>query len=307
MNTCANNQPPRSERHAQPRESISILTIGNSFSDNATEYLPALASAGGKRLVLGKANVGGASFEAHVRWLGLAEAGDAVGRAYKDFIDPRTGGPCAATLQEALTAARWDVVTLQQFSELSHKLESFQPSVEQLIETIRRHAPSAEIVFHSTWSYRDDHPWFQLDPSFTQECMQAQIRETYLAISRQTGFRVIPVGDAFARARKNSRWTYAPDPAFNFDDPPQGMLPRQEASLHAGWYWKMDAEGGPKLELDAKHLGPAGKYLGACVWYQSLFNADEAPAGFVPPALRPDDAADLRRRARPPLASFSVR
>ena len=307
MNTYAHEQPPGSDLHASGGKTIHVLTIGNSFSDNATEYLPALASAGGKSLVLGKANVGGASFEAHAKWLELAEAGDADGRVYKNFVEPRTGEVRAVTLPEALTAAQWDVVTLQQVSGLSHKPESFQPDVGQLIATIRRYAPSAEIGFHSTWSYRDDHPWFQLESGFTQERMQAEIRETYLAISRQTGFRVIPVGDAFERARKTSRWAYAPDPSFNFADPPHGMLPRQEASLHAGWYWKMDAEGGPKLDLDAKHLGPAGKYLGACVWYQTLFNAEAAPAGFVPPGLSPGDAADLRRHARSTLAAFSIR
>src|SRR5690242_6165910 len=53
---------------AAPKSSgmtVRVLTIGNSFSQNATKYLGDLAKASGDTLILRGANVGGASMELH--------------------------------------------------------------------------------------------------------------------------------------------------------------------------------------------------------------------------------------------------
>src|SRR3954467_11891846 len=74
---------------AAERESLKLLTIGNSFADNPLEYLPAMAKAGGKTLIVGRANIGGCPLERHARHLRQAEAGDPEGLAY-ETTDPRT-------------------------------------------------------------------------------------------------------------------------------------------------------------------------------------------------------------------------
>src|SRR5580693_3629679 len=48
-----------------PPKTIRLLTIGNSFSHNATHYLGELAKAAGDKLELREDNVGGASMELH--------------------------------------------------------------------------------------------------------------------------------------------------------------------------------------------------------------------------------------------------
>jgi hypothetical protein len=59
---------------SKPRTSAKVLTIGNSFADNACYYLPEIAQAGGKDLFVVKANLGGHSLAQHVRYFQTYEA-----------------------------------------------------------------------------------------------------------------------------------------------------------------------------------------------------------------------------------------
>ncbi|MCM2275317.1 MAG: DUF4886 domain-containing protein [Candidatus Didemnitutus sp.] len=291
---------------AAERDALKLLTIGNSFSNDGTAYLPALAEAGGKRLIRGNASLGGCSLERHARHLGEAEAGDPKGAAYHT-TDPRTGQKRPMTLPELLAAQPWDVVTIQQVSTRSFLPETYQPFADQLIAAIRRHAPTAEIVVHETWAYREDHVIFQKDDGFTPARMYAGARDTYRAFADGKGFRLIPSGDALHLARQTPRWTYVPDPAFDFENPPAGQLPDQRASLNVGWRWTKDKQGQPTLSLDASHLNVSGRYLAAAVWYQVLFETDSVPTGFTPEGLSAEDAADLRHHARAAVAAERAR
>jgi hypothetical protein len=283
--------------NATERESLKLLAIGNSFSNDATAFLPDLAKAGQKKLVIGRASIGGCSLERHARHLSEAEAKDPAGRAYKDFIDPHTGQKRPVTLIEALEADAWEVVTLQQVSTGSFKKETFQPYLDQLIAAVRKYAPTAEIVIHQTWAYREDHAFFQNNDDFTPLKMYEELTANYRGFADQKGFRVLPVGDALHLARQTPRWSYTPDSAFDFKNPPAGKLPDQRTSLNVGWHWAKNKDGEPFLALDAIHCNAAGKYLGASVWYLELFQADSLPADYTPERLAPEDAADLRGHA----------
>lgn len=282
---------------AAERQSLKLLAIGNSFSEDATAFLPAVAKAAGKDLTLGRASIGGCSLERHARHLAEAQAGDENGRAYPNFIHPKTGEKRTVTIIEALEATDWDIVTIQQVSHLSFRPETYHPYVDQLIAAIRQHAPTAEIVIHEIWAYREDHPFFQKDDGFTPQKMYSQVRDAYRALAAETGFRLIPVGDAFNLARQTPHWTYTPDPNFDFNNPPAGQLPEQRGSLNVGWRWSKNREGEATFGLDAIHSNTAGRYLGACVWYLTLFEASTLPTDYTPAHLSAEDAADLRRHA----------
>lgn len=277
---------------AAERDSLKLLTIGNSFSNDALGFLPDIAKAGDKELIVGRASLGGCSLERHANHLRQAEEGDPKGKPY--------GG---RSLPEILASQPWDIVTIQQWSQLSFKPETFQPHADELIAAIRKYAPTAEIVVHQTWAYREDHPWFKKDDGFTPAKMYEGARDTYKNFADGKGFRVLPVGDAMNLARQTARWTYVPDPAFDFKNPPEGQLPDQRTSLNTGWQWKKNKDGKPVLSLDAIHCNTAGRYLAGSVWYQVLFNTDTIPAGFTPNGLTAEDAADLRAHA---LAAVKV-
>ena len=282
---------------AAERTSLKVFAIGNSFSQNALTDLPALAKAGGKELILANAYIGGCSLERHVKHLKQAEAGNPEGKAYKAHIDPKTGEKRDLSLVDLLTAQPWDIVTIQQASPLSFKPESYQPFADELIAAIHKYAPTAEIVVHETWAYREDHPFFQKDDGFTPAKMYSGLRDAYRSLADGKGYRIIPVGDAFNLARQTPRWTYVPDPAFDFKNPTAGKLPDQHTSLNAGWSLTKTTTGESALKLDAIHCSPAGKYLGGATWYQILFNADKVPADYTPKGMDAATAADLRSHA----------
>jgi hypothetical protein len=281
---------------AAERESLKLLTIGNSFADNPLEYLPAMAKAGGKSLIVGRANIGGCPLERHARHLRQAEAGEPEGLAY-DTTDPRTKEKRKMSLPELLSAQPWEIVTIQQWSQLSFKPETFQPFADEIIAAVRKYAPTAEIVVQETWAYREDHDFFKKGDGFTPAKMYEGLRNTYRAFADGKGFRIIPTGDALNLARQTPRWTYVTDPKFDFKNPPAGQLPDQHTSLNAGWSWTKDKDGQPALRNDAIHQNTAGKYLATAVWYQTLFNADAVPAAYLPKGLESEAAADLRTHA----------
>ncbi len=273
--------------HAAERDSLKLLTIGNSFSNDALGYLSQISEAGGKQLKVDRASLGGCSLERHARHLREAEAGDPKGKPYS-----------GRSLPEILASQPWDIVTIQQWSQLSFKPETFQPHADELIAAIRKYSPTAEIVVHQTWAYREDHPWFQKDDGFTPLKMYEGLRDTYRGFADANGFRILPVGDAMNLARKTSRWSFTPDASFDFKNPPAGKLPDQRTSLNSGWHWSKPKDGSdPKFKLDAIHCNAAGKYLAGCVWYLQLFAADEIPTSFTPKELTPADTADLRPHA----------
>lgn len=283
---------------AAERDSIRVLTIGNSFAENALQNLPAIAKAGGKRLVVFRANIAGSALEQHARHLRQAYAGEPAGHAYKNVQDPINGGPRRDfSLPEALELAPWDVVTIQQVSHQSYRRQSFEPHARNLIEAIRKHAPTAEIIIHQTWAYRADHDLFG-DGALDPDRMHAGLRAAYDELGRRYGLRLLRSGDAFDLANNSPSWRYTPDPDFNYANPTAGVNPR-ENTLYVGTRWRKDGKTGEqKLSTDASHAGAAGGYLAGCVWYLTLFNAKEVPASYQPSSLTPEQAAELRAFAQ---------
>ena len=283
---------------AAERASVKLLTIGNSFADNATNYLPELAKAGGKQLLLYRANLGGCSFERHAACLAaaLANPGDPKGRPYKNNPVLNLPGKATVSLPEALAAQPWDIVTIQQWSQLSYKPETFQPFADNLIAAIRKYAPTAKIAVHETWAYREDHPFFNRKDGFTSAKMYQGLRTAYRGFADGKQFPILPVGDAINLARQTPRWTYVPDSSFDYKAPPLGRLPDQRGSLNVGWKWSVDVSGKRYFALDAIHCNAAGRYLGAAVWYEALFDTADIPA-YTPKEILPEDAANLRTHA----------
>jgi hypothetical protein len=279
---------------AAERDSLKLLAIGNSFSRDCTAYLDGLAKAGGKELVFGHAMIGASSLEIHATHLAEAEAGDENARAYKGVVNPVTRRKSDATLPEMLRFADWDVVTIQQWSRLSFKPETYQPFADRLIAAIHKYAPHAEILVHQTWAYREDHDFFQQNDGFTPAKMYADLTAAYRALADGKGFRILPSGDALQHARQTERWTYVQDPDFDFKNPAPGSEPDQHASLNIGWGW---IKNGTVFRNDPIHLNTAGKYLGACVWYLTLFETNTLPTTWIPKGLDPETAADLRIHA----------
>jgi hypothetical protein len=267
---------------------LRLFVIGNSFSNNATHYLPDLAKAGGHELIMARAQTGGCSFERHWRALeaDLAHPGDAKGKIYS-----------GKSLRENLGPGPWDVITAQQYSLHSSEVGTYRPFARQLYDYLKSTQPQAEIVLHQTWAYRIDAAKFgQIgggkNAADSRE-MWERSRAAYWQIAGELGVRVIPTGDAFWRVNSDAKWSYRPDGTFDFKGAVKPALPSQTYSLHVGYRWGKDG----KLGKDANHANVAGEYLGALVWYGFLFDESPEKLAFVPPGIAPDFAAQLRKVA----------
>jgi len=272
---------------------LKLLTIGNSFADDATTYLPSLAKAGGKDLVVYRVNLGGHSLEQHAGYLAAytADPADPKGSPYKS-IDRKD----QVSLPQALKADKWNFVTIQQVSHKSPDPATYEPYATQLIDEIRKDAPQAKILVHQTWAYREDSPSYK--DGKTQQTMYDGLKAAYEKLAHQHALEILPSGTAFQNARQSPDWKFQfPDPNFDYANPKQGAAPDQKGSLNMGWRWAKNKEGELKFTLDANHANVAGKYLAASVWYEVIFGTSVLDNTFVPEGLTPEQAAQLRQLA----------
>ncbi len=273
---------------------VRILTIGNSFSRNATNHLDDLVRAGGHTLIHTPLVIGGASFQVH------------ADKARKHEANPQDKAGLYGSglgLKESLAADKWDYVTIQQASIKSHDFATYQPNAGWLRDYITRHAPQAKLLVHQTWAYRKDDPRFTKpsnkpgEPK-TQEEMYRGLTAAYNKIAAELNGKVIPVGDAFFTADTDPKWAYQTDTTFDPKAAKQPALPNQAHSLHVGWRWAKSKDGKKTtLGMDGHHANLAGEYLGACVWYETLF--DESPVGntYIPKGLDAEYARFLQETA----------
>ena len=128
---------------------IKILSIGNSFSEDAQRYLYGIARADGVEMKTVNLYIGGCSLARHYRNM-LSEE-----RAYDFQINGMTNTGIKISLKEALLSDEWDYVTLQQASMDSVNKESYNPYLESLVDYIKLHCPKTRICFNITWAYKE--------------------------------------------------------------------------------------------------------------------------------------------------------
>ncbi len=124
---------------------MKILSIGNSFSQDAQRYLHQIAAAEGVELFCQNLYIGGCSLETHARNLcegGLYES-EQNGASTGTFI----------TIRDALQSEEWDVVTLQQASHFSWSFDTYVPHIDEVAAAVRTLAPTAKLYIHETWAY----------------------------------------------------------------------------------------------------------------------------------------------------------
>ena len=279
------------ETHAH---TVRLFIIGNSFSQNASRYLPQLAKDGGHELIVGRAEFPASALQAH--W-------EAVEAAEANPSDPKGKPYGGKSLRELLGTGTWDFVTIQQASWHSGDLNSYRPYARKLQAFIRQLQPRAELLLHQTWAYRSDASQFgALGPNRTassQREMWEQSRAAYRTIAAELGVRIIPVGDAFWHADSDPQRGYKKDPNYDFTNPIRPKLPNQARSLHTGYYWTGDGQ----LKQDPRHAGSAGCYLAGLVWYGLLFGESPEKLKFTPADVPADFAAHLRQIAVQTLSS----
>lgn len=277
---------------AQEAKHVKVLAVGNSFSQDATTYLPQIVKGSTKPgvLILEKATIGGCDLQRHLRHIA----------AYEKNPDDPEGKPYqrkTKSLKELLTADTWDFVTIQQVSTKSFKPATYRPHARELMEYIKKYAPQAEVVLHQTWTYRADEPRFGTAFCESQDAMYQGLCQAYAGIAAELGLRIIRSGDAMEWARRSPDWGGVfPIPGFDKTQYVYPDLPDQSRSLHTGYHWKKE-DGHWVLKYDGIHANPAGDYLTGCVWFEFFFGISPVGNTFVPKPLKAEDAKILQRIA----------
>lgn len=279
---------------------MQVLTIGNSFADNALFYLEKMTAAGQNGVVFGQCNLGGCSLEKH--W-NLVEQCRAI-RDVRPYGYRITGSePRAATLEEALRDRPWDYVTLQQVSDLSFRAETYFPYIRNLADLVRRLAPSARCVIHETWAYRCDAQELTRY-GIDQAEMFRRLKSAYADAARTLGCRIIPSGTAFQKAR--AFFGYRPDPAAKLENLRYPALPDQTGSLNVGYFWATGNTGSGRAEirLDGRHGNEKGRYLAGAVWYEMFTGREAAAIPFRPVGVSAEEQRVLCRCAHEAVTEY---
>lgn len=277
--------PPVVMAQESPK-TVRLLTVGNSFSENATKYLDKIVGADGNKLIHHRCVIGGSGPDQHLAKAAAHE---------KDPTDKAGLYGTGKSLKQELAAEKWDVITIQQASIRSHDVSTYRPGMRELYAFIKKHAPASEVVIHQTWAYRVDDPRFsgKAEPK-TQKAMYDGLSDAYRTVAKELGVRLIPVGDAFHAADTDPKWGYRPDSKFDVKTATYPALPDQKHSLHVGWRWEGDKSA---LKMDGHHAGPAGEYLGGLVFYEFLYGRSAVGNTFRPAGVDVDYARFLQETA----------
>ena len=127
---------------------MKVLAIGNSFSEDGTKYLHQVAKAAGVDMKVVNLSIGGCPLRLHF----ANSMGDY--RNYGMILNGMVSG-FKVSIKEALLSDEWDVVTIQQVSQLSVNYDTFQPYLNYMAEYIRAHAPKAKLYLQQTWAYEE--------------------------------------------------------------------------------------------------------------------------------------------------------
>ena len=245
---------------AAQRDTVRILAIGNSFSEDAIEqHLHDLAKDAGVPVIIGNMYIGGCSLERHVN----NARNDAPAYRYRKIdADGRMSEIKGFSLSNSLKDDEWDYVSLQQASPLSGFTESYDPWLDELYAYVQSFLPDAEIVFHMTWAYDVDskHKKF---PDY--DCDQMKMYNAILDVVKKNTARmgiktVIPAGTAV----QNARTTMLVD----------------------------------RLTRDGYHMSkPHGRYLVACTWLEKILGCNPKGNGYIPEGMSAEECSLAQKAA----------
>lgn len=299
---CTGNQIARAQETkpaAEPKKTVYLLSVGNSFSGNASSFIRQMAEADGNRMIFTNAYIGGCPLDKHINLARKFEENpeDPAGNPYP--IKDAEGKEIRVSLKYLLTKEKWQFITIQQSSINSFKEETYRPHAQDLVDYIHKYAPQARILVHETWAYRADDSIFK--DGFTDAVMYQKLHANYKAIASEVGATgILPVGTAFMNALQDPKWQFAMPKDFSVKAVAYPEKPKQEHSLHTGYLWD-GKKNPPVLNYDGHHANTAGCYLGGAVWYEYFFG-DVRGNSFVPKGMEKQDVEFLQTIAHKTVA-----
>lgn len=177
---------------------IKVLSIGNSFSQDAQRYLHKIAKNEGVELKSVNLYIGGCSLQRHYMNMVQDKA---------EYLLELNGEPLGffVSIADALRSDDWDVITLQQVSHLSPDFKTYTPYLAKLAEYVRMFSPKAKIMMHQTWGYEQDSKRLNEELGYLdQHNMFKNIERAYKKAKKEiSADGIIPCGKTMIRAIDN--------------------------------------------------------------------------------------------------------
>lgn len=175
---------------------MKILSIGNSFSQDAQRYLHKLSKHRGVEMKTVNLYIGGCPLRTH--YLNIL---DDVAAYDFQFNGESTG--LKVSIRQALRSDNWDYVTIQQASHESARFETYAPYLETVAEYVRKYCPTAKLLVHQTWAYENGSQRL-LDHGFSseEEMFQAVEKAYEQACHLISADGLIPAGKAMLALSK---------------------------------------------------------------------------------------------------------
>ncbi len=175
-----------------------VLSIGNSFSQDATRYIWEIAKCGGCDVTTVNLYYPGCSLEQHYRYMLSGE------KKYSLEFNGRSTG-FYVSLTEALLSGHWDIVTLQQASHASFREQTYFPYVTALVEHVHKCSPEAKIFIHQTWEYaKGSHQLVNITPYDEPADMRRDVIAAYEKAACEIGADgIIRSGELLGRLFEN--------------------------------------------------------------------------------------------------------
>ena len=169
---------------------MNILSIGNSFSQDAQRYLHKIAKADKFSLNTYNLYIGGCPLSLHYRNMLNGES------TYTLEMNGESTG-FKVSLKDALLNRDWDVVTIQQASLKSPYYETYQPYLNKIADYIKECVPKAKIAIHQTWAYEQDSKMLNEMLGYSEQTeMFKDVKQSYQKAFEDTSADIIiPSGE----------------------------------------------------------------------------------------------------------------
>jgi hypothetical protein len=245
---------------AGDRDTVKILAIGNSFSEDAIEqHLSPLVRAEGLNAIICNMYIGGCSIERHVENL----RGNKPEYRYRKFdVDGKVTEKWGYTLETVLAEEDWDYVSVQQVSQNSGIPESYA-LLPELVEFIKERVPEdAVLMFHQTWAYApgSNHGGFVNYGRDQMKMYEAIVNTVNQEVPKVGIELVIPSGTAVQNARTSSL--------------------------------------GKDLTRDGFHLSfTHGRYIAACTWLEAVLGVNPVGNSYCPEGMTAEECRLAQKAA----------
>ncbi|MBE7080649.1 MAG: DUF4886 domain-containing protein [Clostridiales bacterium] len=197
----------------EKRQTLKLLMIGNSFSQDTVNWLPQIASSLGfqsQDIVIGNLVIGGCTLATHYA-NSQSNAAEYEFTYYQNGVWVNGSNGPKQTMEYGIRFTNWDFISLQQQSGNSGNPDSYNSDLTGLVKYVQSRATNTnmKLVWNMTWAYPSSSNWFGGLYSNSQANMYNAIVSTVQAkIVPNEEFRLIsPAGTAI----QNGRTSYIGD------------------------------------------------------------------------------------------------